>query len=150
MNWFKRLFFREKVVVPQKTASELLYELRKKRKLFLVSPPGSKEFWDLRTCIDNIQSEIANHSDEFLNPLNPFSPLYMGRDFQGIDNDNHYTDYPPHDSPSHDTGSNHSHDSHSHDSGSSSLSDSTSYDSGSSFSSDSTSYDSGSSYSSDY
>lgn len=160
MNWFQRLFTRKKEVVPQKSASELLYELRRKRKVLSYSRIDSKDYRKTEDAIKSIESEIATRPDEFLNPLNPMSPLYMGRDdWQGIDNNNQHENYPSNndtgnkyqsDSTSHDSGSHHSHDSHSHDTGGSYSSEPTSYDSGSSFSSDSSSYDSGNSYTSDY
>ena len=81
MNWLKKLFKYESNICI-KSATDLILNLRKQRKILIDIKFDSKQYLKQFDTIRDIEIQILNHPDEFLNPLNPFGILYMGKNYK--------------------------------------------------------------------
>ena len=81
MNWLKQLFKYETNIC-YKSATDLILNLRKQRKILIAIKFDSKQYLKQLGTIRNIEIQILNHPDEFMNPLNPFGIFYMGKNYK--------------------------------------------------------------------
>ena len=78
MNWFKKLFKYETNICI-KSATDLILNLRKQRKILIAIKFGTKQYLKQLGTIRDIEIQILNHPDEF---LNPFGIFYMGKNYK--------------------------------------------------------------------
>ena len=81
MNWLKKLF-KSETNICIKSATDLIQNLRKQRKILIDIKFGTKAYLKQLDTIRDIEIQILNHPDEFLNHLNPFGILYMGKNYK--------------------------------------------------------------------